>query len=361
MKKYIPILVVIVLVVTVLGITRNNPVWAGPSSSGANAPLKVIKTVTEDGAYNLGGVCTVTLAYTADGYKTVADAEVLVKDSEKVPFLPVKQPGYSDEFLLYPGCRFIHSELDANKNYQVVEPMDTQDGTAQVCFGASPVLTMSIYYYLENPPTGNKVWIQLPTTLEDQNRLICAPAQHSGVYMPSGKYITDPSLIPGGTGGGEEGGGQGSVQPPPRQVTITTPGTYAIGGICTLQTKYNVPNLSDTVAVEFANDHMTQDTLTVSPDVVKGIFYFPGCHVIHYLKAVIQDTVTPDQGDWKICFAAIPDKVMTIYYYRDDLTDVLPPWVALESATENGKVCADPVDFSAVYVPAAADPPPAAR
>jgi hypothetical protein len=56
MKKFIPILIVIVLVVTVLGLTRNNPVWAGLSASGANAPLKVIKTVTENGLYNIGGV-----------------------------------------------------------------------------------------------------------------------------------------------------------------------------------------------------------------------------------------------------------------------------------------------------------------
>jgi hypothetical protein len=361
MKKIIPILVVFVLVATAVGITWKNPVWAGTNSSPADSPLKVIKTVTENGLYNIGGICTINLAYTAAGYKTIADAEVLVKDSEKVSFNPVPVPGYSQEFLLFPGCRFMHYEMDANKDYQLVDPMVTTDGTAKVCFGASPVLTMSIYYYLENPPTGTKVWIQLPTTLEDQNRLICAPAQHSGVYMPSGKYIIDPSLIPGGGGVIGGGGGQGSVQTPPTEVTITQPGTFAIGGICTMQVKYNIKGLSDVVAIEFANSHMTQDTLTVPPDVVQGVFYFPGCHVVHYLNTVIQDTVTPQQGDWQICFAAIPDKVMTIYYYRDDLTDIVPPWTALESTTQAGKVCADPVDFSAVYAPAAADPPPATK
>ena len=357
MKKLIPILVVAALVLVILGIARAHPVWAGPSARGANAPLKVIKTVTENGTYNLGGVCSVDINFITQGYKSVGDAEVPVDQSKQVPFLPVKVPGYSDEFLLFPGCHFVHYKLDQNQQYQVQEPMDPNDGTAKVCFGADPILSMNIYYYLDNPPTGSQAWIQLPTTLEDQNRLICAPAQHTGVYMPSGKYVVDPTLIPGGTTQTNWSGGQGSVLPPPIQVNITTPGTYAVGGICTIQAKYNVTGLSDTVAVEFAEKHLTEETLTVPPDNVKGMFYFPGCHVIHYLDQKIQDEVTQQQGDWQICFAAIPDKVMTIYYYKDNLTTITPPWVALDSTTANGKVCADLVDFSGVYTPAGDNPP----
>jgi hypothetical protein len=358
MKKFVPILVVVLLVLTVIGLSRFSSVWAGPSASGANAPLKVIKTVTTDGTYNIGGVCTVQIDYKVDGYKTVADAEVPVNDSKKVPFVPVKLPGYSDEFLLFPGCHFVNYKLDANKQYQVVEPMDVNDGTAKVCFGATPILSMEIYYYLDNPATGTKVWIPLPTTLEDQGRLICAPAQHNGVYMPSGKYVIDSSLIPGGTG--ENGGGetQGSVLPPPRHVVITEPGTYSVGAICTLQAEYKVKGLSDIVDVEFASQHLTEETLTVPPNEVKGVFYFPGCHVLHYMNAVLQDEMKPEQGSWRICFAAVPDKVMQIYYYKDNLTDITPPWTPLESVTENGKVCADLVDFTAVYAPAGDNPPP---
>ncbi len=355
MKKYIPILIVVALVLTIVGLSRNSSVWAGPNANGANAPQKVIKTITENGTYALGGVCSVQIDYTATGVKTVADAEIPVTESKKVPFNPVQVPGYSQEFLAFPGCHFVHYKLDQNQQYQVQEPMDTKDGTAKVCFGADPILTMSIYYYLDNPPSGTKAWIQLPTTLEDQNRLICAPAQHVGVYMPSGKYVVDPSKIPGGEGLLNWSGGRGSVLPPPTELTFNTPGAYAIGGICTIEAKYNVKGLSDTVSVEFAEKHLTEETLKVPADNVKGMFYFPGCHVIHYLDKVIQDQVTPQQGDWQICFAAIPNKVMTIYYYKDNLTAITPPWVALESTTENGKVCADLVDYSGVYTPAGAD------
>lgn len=356
MKKFIPVLIVFALVLTVIGLTRNSSVWAGPSASGANAPLKVIKTITADGLTNLGGICTIQIDYKVDGYKTIADAEVPVKDSEKVPFVPVKLPGYSEEFLMFPGCHFVYYKLDANKQFQEVASMDTTDATAKVCFGATPELSMEIYYYQDNPANGTKVWIPVPATLEDQGRLICASAQNTGVYMPSGKYVVDSKLIPGGEG--ENGGGHrnGSVKPPDPHVVITHPGTYAVGGICTLKAKYKVPGLSDVVDVEFANSHLTEETLTVPPNVVKGVFYFPGCHVIHYLDNVIQDVMTQDQGEWQICFAAVPDKDMTIYYYKDDLTDIVPPWTPLESKTTGGKVCADLVNFSAVYAPAADTP-----
>jgi hypothetical protein len=357
MKKLIPVLIVLALIVTVIGLTRNSSVWAGPSASGANAPLKVIKTITADGLTNLGGICTVLIDYKADGYKTIADAEVPVKDSEKVPFVPVKLPGYSDEFLLYPGCHFVYYKQDANKQFQEVASIQTDDGTAKVCFGATPELSMEIYYYQDNPAGGTKVWIPLPAALEDEGRLLCASAQNTGVYMPSGKYVIDSSLIPGGSG--ENGGGspQGSVQPPPRHVVITDPGTYSVGGICTFRAQYKITGLSDVVDVEFANDHLTQETLTVPPNEVNGLFYFPGCHVVHYLNSVIQNQMTSDQGEWQICFAAVPDKDMTIYYYKDNLTDITPPWMPLESVTENGRVCADLVDFTAVYAPAATNPP----
>jgi hypothetical protein len=358
MKKYIPLFVVIVLVLSVVVITRNNPAWASPDSvAGANSPLKIIKTITEDGNYNLGGICTIDLVYKVDGYKTIADAEVPVLESKKVPFNPIKLPGYSEEFLLYPGCHFVHYKLDENQQFKIVDPLSTDDVSAKVCFGANPELTMAIYYFEDNTAVGSRVWIPLPTTLEDQNRLICAPAQHTGVYLPSGKYLLDPSLIPGGSGGGTGGTGGGSVVAPPKKVTILTSGTYSVGGICTIEALYKIKGLSDTVEVEFGNDHLTEETLKVPSDVVKGVFYFPGCHVLHYLDAKIQDQMTSDQGDWRICFAAIPDKIMTIYYYQDDLTDILPPWKALDTTTENGKACADLVDFSAVYTPAGETPP----
>ena len=113
-------------------------------------------------------------------------------------------------------------------------------------------------------------------------------------------------------------------------------------------------------------------TVPFSEYVNDDLFYFPGCHVIHYKNNQIQDQMndpaptgpaptdsapaTPaptKDGDWQICFAAIPDKTMTIYYYKDDTTAVTPPWMKLDTTTANGMACADLVDFSAVYAPAA--------
>jgi hypothetical protein len=73
--------------------------------------------------------------------------------------------------------------------------------------------------------------------------------------------------------------------------------------------------------------------------------------VLHYKESEIKDVMTRQEGQWQICFAEIPGKIMTIYYYMDNTTDITPPWIPLVSTTENGMVCADLVDFSAVYTP----------
>lgn len=359
MKKYKLVPVVLVLILAIVAIGKNSPVWAGAGSASGNlargfdSPMYIIKTVTENGTTNIGGVCTITVNFNNSTVQVIADAEVPVSESEKVPFNPVPDPKFTDESLLFPGCHFVHQKLDATTNkYNTVNPMDSNDGSAKVCFGATPTLTMAIYYYLDSPSSGTKVWIPIPSQLEDQNRLICASAPFTGVYMPSGKIDLNPTTGPGKKGGIVGPPWGGSVRPPPDKITITHPGLYAIGGICTLQVKYFTRGLSDTVEVEYANDHLTQETLTVPSDVVKGVFYFPGCHVVHYLDNEVQDQMTPEQGQWKICFAAIPDKVMTIYYYQDNMTEITPPWTALETTTKNGVACADLVDWTAVYAPA---------
>ncbi len=359
MKKYKLLPVVLVLILAIVAIGKNSWVWAGSGSDSSNkargfdSPMYMSTTITANGLYNIGGVCTIQVNFNNTNVKIGADAEVPVDVSEKVPFNPVPDPKYTEESLLFPGCHFVQYKRDtASSEFNIVNPMSTDDGSAEVCFGATPTLTMAIYYYLDNPASGGQVWIPIPSHLADQNRLICASAPYTGVYMPSGKIALDPTTGPGATGGivGPKWGG--TVKPPADKITITHPGIYAVGGICTLQTQYFVRGLSDTVEVEYATDHETEDTKTVDSSEVKGVFYFPGCHVVHYLDNEIQDQMTPDQGHWKICFAAIPDKVMTIYYYLDNMTEITPPWTALETTTKNGIACADLVDWSAVYTPA---------
>jgi hypothetical protein len=354
MKKYVPIFVVIVLVLSAIGIAKGNPVWASPKSvTGANAPLKTLMTITSNGTYNVGGVCKITVDFKTTGNQVKADAEVPILESLVVPFS-------ADSHLLFPGCHFVFY-----KGSTVVSPMSANDATLKVCFGASQELQMGIYYYLDNAGTAGRVWALLPTTIEDNGRLICAPAIYSGVYMPSGKVVPPSGSTTAGAAGSTTAsanpffprGSGGTVETPPSEVIITGSGTYPIGGVCLITAKYNATGLSDTVQVEYPNKHFTADTLTVPfGDYANGdLIYFPGCHVVHYKNQVIQDqmnTANPKDGTWQICFAAIPDKTMTIYYYNDNLTKTTAPWTALVTTTANGMACADLVDFSAVYAPA---------
>jgi hypothetical protein len=352
MKKYKLLLVVFILVLSIVGIARNNPVWASPkppagtNSSGVNSPLLTLKNITGNGIYNIGGVCTIEVEFKVPGLKLIADAEVPVLESKKVPY-------YGEGKLLFPGCHFVHFKQDESNQDKIVSPMSTEDGSAKVCFGASPDLLLTIYYYLDDPASGGRVWIPLPTSLEDNERLVCAPALYTGVYMPAGdiKIVpqtgepgNNPLLPPEGAGG--------SVLPPPPIIPITGSGTFPVGGICSLTAKYKIKGLSDIVEVEFAEEHLTEETLKVPSEDVEGIFYFPGCHVLHYRDGKIKNEMTREEGDWQICFAAIPDKTMTIYYYQDDLTTIIGPWKALKTTTENGMACADLVYFTGVYTPA---------
>jgi hypothetical protein len=348
MKKYIPVLVVLVLVVSIIGIAKGNPVWAGPkSTAGEKSPLLTLMTITSNGTYNIGGVCQVTIAFKTTGNQIKADAEVPALESLVVPFS-------GDGNLLYPGCHFVFY-----KGSTTVSPVSSNDASLKVCFGASPELQMQVYYYLDNAGTTGRVWTALPSTVEDSGRLICAPAIYSGVYMPAGKVVPPPGseiaganpMFPAGAGAG------GTVTPPASDIVITQSGTYPVGGVCLITATYDTTGLSDTVQVAYPTKHYVQDTLTVPfSDYANGdLLFFPGCHVVHYKNQLVQDqmnTGNPKDGDWQICFAAIPNKTMTIYYYSDNLTNIKAPWTALVTKTANGMACADLVDFSAIYAPA---------
>jgi hypothetical protein len=346
MKKYVPILVVIVLVLSVIGIAKGNPVWASPkSTAGANSPLLTLVTLTSDGTYNIGGVCKITVAFKTTGNQVKADAEVPVMESIVVPFS-------GDSHLLYPGCHFVFY-----KGSTVVSPMSTNDATLKVCFGAAPELQMGIYYFLDNAGTAGRVWTLLPSTIEDSGRLICAPAIYSGVYMPAGKVVPPPGSEIAGANPFFPDGSRGTSKAPASDIIITESGTYAVGGVCLISATYDATGLSDTVQVAYPTKNYVQDTLTVPfGNYTNGdLLFFPGCHVVHYKNQLVQDqmnTANPKDGDWRICFAAVPDKTMTIYYYSDNLTQIKAPWTALVTTTADGMACADLVDFSAIYAPA---------
>lgn len=346
MNKVLKFLVVIALLLTVVGIAKYGTAWASPQPASAKPavaqpvagndlmpPLEI--TITGSGIYNIGGICTLDVVYTASTLQDKADAEVPLTETSKVPFTGLEK-------LAAPGCHIVHY-----KNGQIAREMSATDGNWKVCFGANQDLKTRIYYYLDNPANGTKAWIPLDTSIE--NGYACASALFTGVYMPASKIADNPgqgeggsTLFPGSAGGG-------TVVPPPSNITVARSGTYAVGGICAIIIQYNVSGLSDNIHVQYP----TEDTKTV-PFLEDGktTLYLPGCHVLHYEQAVIKKEMTSAQGSWKICFATRPGKTMTIYYYRDDSTDINPPWTPLDSSIENGLVCAPLADFSAVYAPA---------
>jgi len=354
MKKSIRILAVIALVLAVVGIARTNPAWADaftglqkaaqPSgldlvNSNAAQPMSII--VTGSGSYLIGGVCRFDTTYIATDIKNQVDAEVPIAHSQMVPFT-----GADD--LYYPGCHIVHYKQD-----KVVDVADEDDGDWKVCFGKRPDIDLVIYYYdyLDTPPDGTEVWTKLPTTVEGEYS--CAPAIHTGVYMPAGRVIKDSFAYEYIQGVWVKPPPKGSVQPPPYYTEITRTGTKGVGGICSVEALYKVEQLSDDVFVEFP----IEDNLIVTfPDNGDQI-YFPGCHVLHYEKTVVQEHMGNEKGVWTICFAAPPGKKMTIYYYEsmihiDDHENITPPWTALPTTTENGFACA-PAEYTGVYVPAA--------
>jgi hypothetical protein len=348
MKKYIPVLVVIVLVFSVIGIAGAHPAWASPKpAAGQKAPLLTLKTITETSLSNIGGVCTVDVKFKTTGNMVKADAEVPIEESKLVPFTATDGSN-----LLFPGCHLVFYKAD-----KIVSPVNTDDTNLKICFGASAYLQMGIYYYLDTPASGSRVWVRLPSTLEDSGRLVCTQAVFTGVYMPTGRIVPPEGTGAAGTNPFFPNGWGGTVLPPPANITITGSGTYAVGGICIIRAKYLVSGLSDTVQVEYPNKHYTEDTLTVPFDeyINGNLFFFPGCHVVHFKDQKIMDqmnTNAPKDGEWQICFAAIPGKTMTIFYYDDNLTKIQAPWHPLVTETANGMSCAGLVDFSAVYAPA---------
>ena len=347
-KKYIQLFVVFVLVLAVIGVARNNAAWAS-AIPGSQRPVVNVEngianllqsgpiTVTGSGSYNVEGVCTLDVEYKlATGLQDKADARIPIKDSKKVPF-----SGIGTEKLSFPGCHIVHYKLD-----KIVREASSEDGSWKVCFGTNPSLKTRIYYYLDTPTSGSPVWLPLQTTTV--NDIACAPAMFTGVYMPAGQRVVPPGA--GGEGNilnppNPQGG---SVKPPPADITVNRSGTYAVGGVCAIIINYKISNLSDNIHVQ----HPTESNDIVPFPDNGGLLYLPGCHVVHYKDSQVKQLMTSDEGSWEICFAARPNKDMTIYFYQDDLTTVTPPWIPLETTIKNGLACAHLADYSGVYAPA---------
>ncbi|MBN1304060.1 MAG: hypothetical protein JXA13_06460 [Anaerolineales bacterium] len=357
MNKKIRILIALVLVLVVAGVSSRAAVWAnvaaGESTVGGQTPDQYDSviydrvssiSVTESGSYTIGGICEIDIQYNDLNKELMdqIDVEVPIELSRQIPF------GYEGDLYL-PGCHVVH-HVDG----EIVREVSTEDGNWNVCFAERPDIELTVYYYYDEPDTNSQIWIELETWHEDG--YACASALYTGEYAPGSDRASFDYNEPRSQRILDRNK-TGTVLPPEVSTYITESGAYSAGGICTLIILYREPYQSNELHVADAlmQHHDPVDAYNYSgfshfPDGA-GLLYQPGCHVLHYKFGEIthwQKKV--DQGEWEICFAARPDKEMTIYYYLGDRVEQESGWRPLETTVENGMACA-PAFYTGVYVP----------
>ena len=134
----------------------------------------------------------------------------------------------------------------------------------------------------------------------------------------------------------------GTVHPPDPTITIRNSGVYNVGGVCSLTVEYKGPDLYDRVILRKAAGFPFPKE--------EGQLYLPGCELFHFKSNKLVNETSAGDGSWKICFANLPDKDITIYYL-DNFSSKKPAWIALETTVENGQVCAAAY-FTGLYAPA---------
>ncbi len=130
----------------------------------------------------------------------------------------------------------------------------------------------------------------------------------------------------------------GSVKPPAREIVINKTGEYSVGGFCTLSVTLN------DAAVKL-NAHIETPLPGELPDKVQRVRQ--GCHLNFSSSDQQMNELPTSSGSATICFAAMPSKQMTLYFYNIDAPK--PEWTALETTTDSGKACAKG-NGSGVYI-----------
>ena len=131
---------------------------------------------------------------------------------------------------------------------------------------------------------------------------------------------------------------KGTVKPPPKEILIPVTGEYSVGGFCTLSPILNDPKINLTASI-------VTPLPRELPDKVHKVRQ--GCLLTYYNGSERIDVLAPASGTNTICFAATPQKQMTIYFYN--LYATAPVWAPLETTVENGIACTE-ANQSGVYV-----------
>jgi hypothetical protein len=131
---------------------------------------------------------------------------------------------------------------------------------------------------------------------------------------------------------------QGTVKPPPKKLLIPLTGDYSIGGFCTLSITFSDPAYSMDASVK------TPLPRELPADVHK---VEQGCLLTYFSSAQRIAELAASAGSATICFAALPEKQMVLYFYNID--SATPEWIPLETTVANGTACAA-ASKSGVYV-----------
>jgi len=122
---------------------------------------------------------------------------------------------------------------------------------------------------------------------------------------------------------------QGTVKPPPKKLLIPVTGDYSVGGFCTLSITFTDPAYSMDASVKTPLPRELPDTVHKVEQ---------GCLLTYFNTAQRIPELAASAGSATICFAALPEKQMVIYFYNIDSST--PEWSPLETTVANGTACA---------------------
>ena len=129
----------------------------------------------------------------------------------------------------------------------------------------------------------------------------------------------------------------GSVKPPSgKSSTISTPGTYSIGGVCVLRIRSLGSNVTLSTQLIGLNN---------VGELPKDWRFLAGiCHVSFFLRRTPVSQVTASQAAAEICFATIPNSGGLTRVYTGG-----NQWITLGTINQNGESCS-PATISGDYL-----------
>lgn len=167
------------------GSTQNDNANIPPIKVGTVLVPPPSTRITSSGTYGAGGICTFKTFYKAPQLSDdLHVADTLMEDHDLVDgYDNTQNAAFPDGagLIYYPGCHVLHYEQEEI----VLWEMTPEEGIWEICFAARPDKENTIYYYLGDLVNQASAWIALETRTEDGQA--CAPAQFTGVYVPTGK------------------------------------------------------------------------------------------------------------------------------------------------------------------------------